>query len=61
MTGRRVMREKLKSGDEIDAIWARNVLKCFSNHARAKRVKRIIHKRRRRVAKLEIRAEQGEG
>jgi len=42
------MREKLKTGDEEDAIWARKILKCFENHARPKKQKRIINKRRRR-------------
>ena len=51
------MREKLKTGDEMDAIWARKILCTFSNHARAKKQKRIIHKRRRRVAKVEIKAQ----
>ena len=55
------MREKLKTGDEQDAIWARNVLVCFTNHARAKKQKRIINKRRRREWKLEEKKSEGEG
>ena len=51
------MKEKLKTGDEMDAIWARNILHCFSNHARPSKQKRIINKRRRRVARLEIKDE----
>jgi len=51
------MKEKIKSGDEMDAIWARHILCCFSNHARAKKTKRILHKRRRRECKLEIKRE----
>ena len=54
------MKEKMKTGDEMDAIWARHILKCFSNHARAKKTKRILHKRRRREAKLGILNEGGE-
>jgi hypothetical protein len=49
------MKEKLKTGDEMDAVWARGILKCFDNHARASKQKRIIGKRRRRLEKLRLR------
>jgi hypothetical protein len=48
------MKEVMKTGDEMDAIWARKILKCFSNHARPKKVKKILHKRRRREWKREL-------
>lgn len=48
------MKEKLKTGDEMDAVWARNILKCFTNHAKPSKQKRIINKRRRRESKIEL-------
>ena len=48
------MKEKLKTGDEMDAIWARKILSSFSNHARPSKQKRIINKRRRREIKIEL-------
>ena len=52
------MIEKLKTGDEYDAIWARKILKCFENHARPKKQKRIINKRRRREWKNNMEEEE---
>jgi len=42
------MKEKLKSGDEMDCVWARHILKTFRRAGVAKKTKRRINKRRRR-------------
>ena len=51
------MKEKLKSGDEIDCVWARHILKTFQRPGVAKKTKRRIHKRRRQENKLKLKDE----
>lgn len=48
------MKEKLKSGDEIDCVWSRGLLKVFHRAGIAKKTKRRINKRRRRESKFEL-------
>jgi len=48
------MKEKLKSGDEMDCVWARHILKTFRRAGVAKKTKRKINKRRRKEWKQEI-------
>ena len=48
------MKEKLMSGDEMDAVWARKVLKVFGKAGVASKTKKRIRKRRRRLWKLEV-------
>jgi len=47
------MKERLRSGDEMDAIWARDVLCVFDKAGVASKTKRRIRKRRRRELKRE--------
>ena len=51
------MKEKLKSGDEIDCVWGRHILKIFERPGVAKKTKRRIHKRRRHENKLKIKVD----
>ena len=48
------MKEKLKSGDEMDCVWARNILCVFNKAGVAKKTKRRINKRRRKDAKQAV-------
>ena len=52
------MRERLRSGDEEDAVWARGILKIFERTGVASKTKRKIRRRRRRNGKME--AKDGE-
>ena len=47
------MKEKMKDGDEEDAIFARRVYKYLTRAGVAKKIKKRLHKRRRREFKLE--------
>ena len=48
------MKEKLKSGDAMDFVWARHIVKTFSRAGVASKTKRKINKRRRKEWKQEI-------
>jgi len=53
------MKERLTSGDEQDAVWARTLYCLFQKAGVASKTKRRIRKRRRRGDKLMIQLEAG--
>ena len=52
-----IMKRPVKSGFEMDAIWARNILKIFRKAGVSKKAKRQCNRRERREAKKGTRYE----